>query len=121
MRPVCRDRSADGPAAMSDDQLTATLAEIRAFDYKPVPQGSEVFEQAIRAARDVPRLLALVAVQRAALDAVLKLADELEATPYPDATAIQDCEVARTDLARGLGRIFRAAITAALTKGEATP
>jgi hypothetical protein len=57
----------------------------------------------------------------AALDAVRKLADELEATPYPDATAIQDCEVIRTDLARGLGRIFRAAITAALTKGEAAP
>jgi hypothetical protein len=88
---------------MSDDQLAAALDDIRVRVFT----GSFPDD-------DSPRLLR-------AVDAVLKLADELEATPYPDATAIQDCEVIRTDLARGLGRIFRAAITAALTKGEATP
>ena len=112
---------------MSDDQLTATLAEIRAFDYKPVPQGSEVFEQAIRAARDVPRLLALVAVQRAALDAVLKLADEWgaeakwidakfagEEDPWPRTVAGM-----RAQAFEQCAKALREAITAELTKGEA--
>ena len=111
---------------MSDDQLTATLAEIRAFDYKPVPQGSEVFEQAIRAARDVPRLLALVAGQRAALDAVLKLADEWDAKAKKigGQIALEDCNGATAGFKmigyqnhRDHAAALREAITAELTKG----
>ena len=53
----------------------------------------------------------------AAIEAVLELADELEATPYPDAE--EDGDVVRTDLARGLGHHIRWAITRALTGKEA--
>ena len=66
---------------------------------------------------DVPRLVA-------SLEAVLELADELEATPYPDGADVTreqlPVEVARTDVARGLGGIFREAITREITGAQSS-
>ena len=72
--------------------------------------GSEADAEFIAAARNaVPRLLA-------AIDAVLELADEMEAAPYEDDMTEAAARV--TDTARGLGHILRVAITTALTGQE---
>jgi hypothetical protein len=63
-----------------DDRVASALAGIRAFDYKPVPQGHHTFEQAIRAAHDVPVLLA-------AIEAVLK-----EHAPVDRGRVMRCCE-----------------------------
>ena len=96
------------------DDLTAELGKIKQREEWASSRYAETDEMRDSLA-DVPRL-------RRCVEAVLKLADELEATPYPDGADVTldslPVEVARTDIARGLGRIFRAAITRELTGKE---
>ena len=89
-----------------DDRVASTLAEIRAFGYKSVPQGNAIFDQAIRAARDVPRLLA-------AIEKVLAKADEW------DAEAAGSLLEEISEVQRECAAALRETITTALT-GEET-
>lgn len=94
---------------MADSALTAALQAIRdragvVAKLGPPRPGGDLINAAHRSAADVPRLVA-------ALEAVLRLADELDVPPY----FLDDVTAAR----RGVALRFREAIISALTGQEA--
>ena len=91
-----------------DDALTATLAEIRERVASCMDGFSSDPGAYIRSAGDVPRLLA-------AVDAVLKLADDLTGDAAPSSAYEEDRAWLRAEIAAR----FRSAVLAVLTgKGE---
>src|ERR1035441_1825531 len=103
---------------MSDDQLTATLDEIRGRGYRNGARGALCARLSDAAAVDAPRLLA-------ALDAVLKLPTDWEReTARLDALAQSTADPhsrgaisMRAQAFEECARVLREALTAELTKG----
>jgi hypothetical protein len=108
---------------MPDDQLTATLDEIRGRGYRNGARGALCARLSDAAAVDAPRLLA-------ALDAALKLAGDWEAKSkmIGGQIALEDCDGAVAGFKmigyqnhRDHAAALREVIAAELAKGEATP
>src|ERR1035441_2793392 len=100
--------------AMPDDQLAATLDEIRGRGYRNGARGALCARLSDAAAVDAPRLLA-------ALDAALKLAGDWGREGTDPSWQLTNEDAAVGTAGRGHSAVLRAAITAALTKGEAAP